>query len=230
MIYRSNLRAPDLRPHFRLCDPPRMIAGHDAPSDPDYESACLFVTDDEAALLYHIALRTQGTWLDIGARFGWSGAHIMAAGRPAVLFDPDQMIAARQDRLERNLDHWWDSVVAVAHKRSQVFRHAPYVGVHIDGCHDAPEPLNDAQWADELTRPHATAVIVLHDAMGKPVRDAAAWLMENGWRARFYWTPNGVICAWRGNFKPPDHVRDQAIDWRPHEAAVSADIDLWRCE
>lgn len=227
MIYRSNLTAPEIRKHFRLCDPPRMIAGHDAPSDPDYDSSCLFMTDDEATILHSVASRQKpgAQWVDIGSRFGWSAAHVAAAGHYVTLVDPHFKFEAYQHRMETNLGHCWSHVEEVWHEPWRDVEdclHQEFDGFVIDGCHDAPEPLRDAQGCARLAAD--TAVILLHDAMGKPVRDAAAWLMDNGWKGRFYWTPNGIAVCWRGNFTPPDHVRDPAIDWAPHERVVYADI------
>ena len=73
-IYRSNLTAPDLSPYFSLCPQVRQIMGHDAPSDPDFDPDCTYLTHDEAAILYSIAKAWPGSWVDIGARLGWTGA------------------------------------------------------------------------------------------------------------------------------------------------------------
>jgi len=66
-------------------------------------------------------------------------------------------------------------------------------------------------------------VIMLHDLWGKPIRDAADWLVSQGWQRKVYFTPNGVACVWRGlpDFEAPDHVRDPAIDWRGIERMLA---------
>jgi hypothetical protein len=74
----DNLTAPDLSSHFRLRNPPMQHCGHDEPSDPDFLPNCGFWTHDEAALLYTIANSVpRGTWVDIGARLGWTAAHVL---------------------------------------------------------------------------------------------------------------------------------------------------------
>src|SRR5712664_503966 len=88
MIYRSNLTAPDLAPHFKLADQVVQHMGHDCPSDPDFEPACTFLTHDEAAILYRIAKAWPKRWADIGARLGWTAAHLIAGGASVCAIDP----------------------------------------------------------------------------------------------------------------------------------------------
>lgn len=225
MIYRSNLTAPDLSAHFRLRHPPLQIAGHDIPSDPDFEPDCGFWSHDEAAILYNCACRMKGSmWVDIGARLGWTGAHIVDAGHTAILVDPQYCVTEFERRCYQNIESWSIRIWLDGRFSEEFLREDEdvYRGFVIDGCHDAPEPLKDAQGCARLAAD--TAVILLHDALGKPVRDAARWLMDNGWKARMFWTPNGVIACWRGDFTPPDHVRDPAIDWMGHERLVYSEI------
>jgi len=57
--------------------------------------------------------------------------------------------------------------------------------------------------------------------------------MDQGWRCRMYWTPNGVACCWRGHegWMPPDHVSDPKMDFAPHKALMVDMQDYWeRCE
>ncbi len=249
-IYRSNLTAPDLTPYFKLRKPPMLtLGGHDSPSDPDFGPRCGYWTHDEAAILFCVAKSVpRGVWVDIGARFGWTGAHIAAAGQKVVLVDPDQKFQVFQDRVEYNLSHCWGQINAVSHSTAAEFfvnvQTAPFSGFVIDGCHDSPDPLNDAMGAHAHAKPDC--IIMLHDFQGWPVRDAVRWLMDNGWRCRVYWTPNQVACCWRGHGKrtekqhgayttwgwlPPDHVPDPAIDWRPIKAEMRDFQDYWsRCE
>ncbi len=227
--YVSNLTAPDLRKHFKLCDPPMRIGNEDMPSDPDYESACLYWGWDEAAILYNCAVRIQKhRWLDIGARFGWTAAHLMAAGHSVAMVDPHFQLEARLLRMMENVKHaegYWRAYGDTGQDVIDQYQvnGCKFDGFVIDGNHDAPEPLLDAQGCARIAA--ATAVIMLHDAYGDPTREAAKWLMSSGWKARFYWTPNGVIACWRGEgFAPPDHVRDPAIDWTGFEKLVYEDI------
>lgn len=219
MIYRSNLIAPDLTPHFKLLSKPRGHSfGHDCPSDPDFDPDCTYWTHDEAAILYRVAKSVGGDWLDIGCRFGWTSAHLMDAGAGVVCLDPELKYQAQFQRFEDNLGGHWRDVLNVEHYTSAAYFQRPasirFVGFVIDGCHDAPEPLNDAMGCVKLAKPNC--VIMFHDFYGQPVQDAVTWLMrEQGFHCRIYWTPNGVACCWREQgvpfFLPPDHVPDPAI-------------------
>ena len=92
MIYRSNLTAPDLQPHFRhaVCRVMGHSQSHDVLSDFSDKTdndpvcgpfkSCGALTHDEAAILYNIARQVGGTWLDIGGLTGWSACHMAAAG------------------------------------------------------------------------------------------------------------------------------------------------------
>src|SRR5882757_4294806 len=104
MIYRSNLTFPDLSPHFKLKSPALTTMGHDMPSDPDYEPGCGFLTHDEAAILYSIVKAWPYRWVDIGARFGWSTAHIATAKPMGVIpVDPALAMQGPSARFEANM-------------------------------------------------------------------------------------------------------------------------------
>lgn len=239
MIYRSNLTAPDLSPHFKLRTPPKQIMGHDAPSDPDFEPECTYWTHDEAAILYNVAGLVKGSWLDIGSRFGWTAKHInWITNGPVICIDPTYDDEDRLQRFCSNtgwnaewcfagiFDEW---LVATGHGRlphqSRLFS-----GCVIDGNHDAPWPESDAVRCHLNTRVNG-AVILFHDFWGKPIREGVKLLMNAGYNCRVYYTPNGVACCWRGlpDFHPPDHVRDPNIDWRRIESMIAADFPMERC-
>lgn len=174
-IYRSNLIAPDLAPHFKLKVPANQMMGHDAPSDPDFLPECGFLTHDEAAILHNVAVAWPKRWVDIGARLGWTAAHIAAAGALVMPVDPELRIAAFSERFEQNLMHCWDGVSEVSASTSEDHFSAPSDSPRsvcdaamIDGCHDSPEPTLDAMRAIKA----GASVLVWHDFQGKPVRDA----------------------------------------------------------
>lgn len=230
-IYRSNLTAPDLAPYFKLRVPPLQIMGHDMPSDPDFDPNCGYLTHDEAAILYRVAKAWPGRWADIGARLGWTAAHIAAAGATVVPIDPELAFDGFSRRFEDNVSHCWTSIAWVEHLTSEKVFRLPgvrFVAAMIDGDHDAPQPSFDAARAIQA----GAQVLVFHDFAGRPIRDAVGGVLDLGtWKARVYWTPNMMAVAWRDDcgFVPPDHVRDPAIDWRGMERMVSADFALWRC-
>jgi len=247
MRYQSNLRAPDIAPYFRLLNPPKQMAGHDAPSDPDYLPDCTFLTHDEAAILYHIAKRWPGHWADIGARFGWTATHIAATNCCTVdAVDPDLRFVPLEDRFLANTNPYnYDMSLFSATSeeyfaapeasfgwfdQSVWFRLEPIVGAMIDGCHDSPEPTLDAKRAIYA----GAQVLVWHDFQGRPVRDAVNEMLSDPylkWNVRVYWTPNMMAVAWCADcgFVPPDHVRDQAINWEPRRAEMAEDFDFGLC-
>lgn len=216
MIYRSNIEAPDLQPHFAattICKPRDWSMGHDVLSDAVYGPDCGFMTHDEAAILYECSRRIGGRWVDIGSRMMWSTAHIAAAGVEVCAVDP----AYCDDRFRERT-----GILAANPGKIRVFPLASIdffaealidevSGVCIDGNHDDPEPLNDARRALGVLAD--TGVIVLHDFWGQPIRDAARYLMDEGLKCVVYNTPNGMAVCWRGEFVPPSHVPDPSIDW-----------------
>lgn len=227
MRYQSNLKAPDLRSHFKLLRPPKQICGHDAPSDPDFEPNCTFWTDDEAAILYNVAAAHTGEWVDIGARLGWTAAHLAKAGNDVFAVDPELGVCAFRQRFTENL-YGVSNVNPVGLESYSFFkfRAGYYDGFVIDGNHDSPEPLNDAR----MCHFHAKddAVILFHDFWGKPIRDGVNWLIDQGWKCRTYGTPNGVACCWRGDFTPPCHQPDPKINWNSFIKVAMADFDFER--
>lgn len=242
MRYQSNLIAPDLAPYFRLLDPPMQHMGHDVPSDPDFLPECGFMTADEAAILYHCAKAWPFQWADIGARFGWSSAHLALASRSVCAIDPELADISARLRFCSNT-----SVIALSgfpvsynpvtscewFEGPGMSRNMRIKAACIDGNHDAPEPYLDAARAIRA----GASVVVWHDFQGKPVRDAVAAILDGlpdehpgAWKARVYWTPNGMAVAWRDGcgFVPPDHVPDPAIFWPGIMARYAVDFDFSR--
>ncbi len=229
MRYKSNLECPDLASDFKLKDPPLQIMNHDMPSDPDYDPNCGFLTHDEAALLYHCAKAWPYRWADIGARFGWSTAHI-AAAEPLGIYsiDPILQFQAQSARFDDNAAFWWGELIEVCAVTSKkYFSEQRYIqAAMIDGDHDEPQPELDAKRAIIA----GASVLVWHDFQGKPIRDAVQSVMKQTWQARVYSTPNGMAVAWRNGcgFIPPEHTPDPAIDWKQVRAGMK-DFDFTLC-
>jgi len=253
MIYKSNLSAPDLRPYFKLLDPPKQHCGYDAPSDPEFDPNCTYWTVDECAILCTIAgsLPLHSEWVDIGCRLGWTAKHINWMTNGIVwCVDPELKQPEFRKRFLENVGPEWNIWIhACTASRFFEFDTNKYDGFVIDGCHDSPEPLNDAMGAHAHAKPDC--IIMFHDFLGPAIRDGVRWLMDNGWRCRVYWTPNGVACCWRGHdvatlrmndpmplveqaergWFPPNHTPDPAMDFAPHKAAMVDFQDYWsRCE
>lgn len=104
-------------------------------------------------------------------------------------------------------------------------RWSTYKGFCVDGDHEPGMPLRDVVNAVGHLEP--TGVILLHDFIGLPVRDAVTWLMNiAGFKVRVYRTPHMVAVAWRGDFVPPDHVSDPRL---PDLFARCPEFDFSRC-
>lgn len=227
MIYHSNLTCPDLQPFFEHveCRPMPHSRGHSVLSDWSDKSddderfaiyrRCGFWTHDEAAILYNCVKQVGGRWIDIGSHTGWTTSHIAEAGASSVIA-VDHLYPPRCAHSEY-IDRFWLNVRSVGCQgrvsafgglSSEFFDQYSSTanGVVIDGDHDAPRPLEDAQNADRVIG--ESGVILLHDHKGKPVRDASAWLVENGWQRKVYHTPHVVAVCWKGDFVPPEHTPD----------------------
>jgi hypothetical protein len=89
-------------------------------------------------------------------------------------------------------------------------------GAVVDGDHCSPHPCRDAVNAE--THLMDTGVIIFHDFIGRPVQEGVEYLMGEGFNCRVYWTPHMVACCWRGDFTPPDYVRDPQINWEAWRA------------
>jgi len=167
MIYQSNLRAPDLRPYFKLLDPPMQHCGYDAPSDPDFDPRCTYWTMDEAAILYTVAKSVPaGTWVDIGARLGWTAAHLAEAKHEVRAIDPEFKVWEFFERAVDNTVKWADRISWISDSSVRILElvDEEFNGFVIDGNHDSPEPLNDAKGALAHAKPDC--IIMFHDTLG----------------------------------------------------------------
>ena len=222
MIYRSNLTAPDLAPHFKhlVSRPMGHSFGHDVPSDWGDKAdddpvfglykKCGFWTHDEAAILYNVA-RGRGEALDIGAHTGWTSQHMAQGGKVVVAIDPMYQV---KEFVRRAMDNAILQVAMTGRTSRQYFEDTKLAPprfnlICIDGDHSEGEPLRDAMRAEEHLLPDG--VIIFHDGVGRPVQEAVQYLMARGFKCRAYFTPHLVFCCWRGDFVPPDHVPDQKV-------------------
>jgi len=244
MIYRSNIRCPDLTPMFKHLESSPMphSFGHDVPrdwadkreDDPVFGlyKKCGFWTHDEAAILYETASRLRGRWVDIGAHTGWTAAHVAQAGCAVTVVDP--LLAAKEFR-ERFWANVKDPDVLLrlwALRSAEVLAGNsclawPIDGFVIDGDHEPGEPQLDAEGSvAHLVEP---GVIIFHDFIGKPVREAVQYLIRERFHCRVYWTPHVVALCWKGDFKAPEHLPDPRImQMRLWERMP--DFDFSRCE
>jgi hypothetical protein len=224
MNYRSNLEAPDLRPYFKHTNERVMpySMGHDvlsdfadkADDDPVFgvHKRCGFWTLDEAAILYNCAKQIGPRWLDIGSHTGWTARYICSADNYCHAIDPMYTNAEFKVRAMQNQEYFHD-IGYMPETSNEFFARIPptllYDGVVIDGNHDSPFPLHDAQNSAKHLKEHG--IILLHDYRGEPIKEAYRWLLNNGFQGKTYRTPNGVAVCWRGEFTPPEHVHDPGI-------------------
>lgn len=227
MNYRSNLEAPDLREYFKYrherVEPNSQ--GHtvisdfaDKPEDDPVfgvHKRCWFWTLDEAAILYNCAKQFGGQGsvaVDIGSHTGWTSGHLAQSMLSAV-FCVDPMYSNSEFSFRRycNLGQIVGAYYPRAVTASQFFRigHGPFDVVVIDGNHDAPFPLEDAQNSAKHLKERG--IILLHDYRGEPIKEAYRWLLAHGFQGKTYTTPNGAAVCWRGEFTPPDHIHDPKL-------------------
>lgn len=246
MIYRSFASAPELTGNFKhtVCRPMAHSMGHDVLSDFADRPAddpifglyknCGFATHDEAAILWSCALRTNPElqWLEIGSHTGWSTSHIAAAVRRVLAVDNMLPVYEFEKRFMENTEPFRCRITPMAMRADEFFdREFPpnfkIGGAFIDGDHDKPHPFLDALESAKLAGPDAC--IIFHDSWGGPVRQGVLALMDDGWKCRWYNTPHGLACCFRGAFVPPAHVPDPAINWTLVRECHAAGFPFGRC-
>lgn len=240
MNFHSNLSAPDLTNHFRNLHkrPMAHSQGHDVFSDfadrPVNDPVfglyknCGFWTTDEAAILYHCVRRCPGEWLDLGCHTGWTAGHQAEAGAHVIAVDNMLCVDDFKQRFMENTVRW-KTIAHFCGTTNEYFdiTNSKFDGVVVDADHGEPNPVSDAMNAAD--RLNDTGVILLHDFIGKPVWLAAVALMDRGFKCKVYWTPHMVACCYRGNFTPPEHQRDTAVDWSNVQGLMRG-FPFERCE
>lgn len=170
--------------------------------DRELSPGCGFLSLRESEIMFAEAGRVGGTWVEIGSHVGWSAAVIASAGCEIMTVDPEHVSGSPIfNRLTGNLNRAHVNFRCGFIGTSAEFFAYPntkcgeYAGFLIDGCHDAPVPLEDAQGAAKFLAPHGS--IVLHDYRGQPVKDAVEWLRGNGFSVETHDTINGLAVCWR---------------------------------
>jgi predicted O-methyltransferase YrrM len=193
-------QASDLLKYFPDAKEIRRIAGDVVYGDKDNFPGCGFMSMAESEILLATSIKHRGQWLEIGSHVGWSAAVIAYADNPVAAVDPEYAKSAKSTvraRALANLDRaGLLPLVDLIGKKSKPFYQSNkerFTGILIDGCHDHPEPLNDAIGAAKTLTPHG--VIVLHDAKGQPIKDAIDYLAANGFTVTIHDTINGLaVC------------------------------------
>lgn len=179
-----------------------------------------FVSRDEAHILYNTALKLQGkNALEIGCWLGWSTAHLAAGGVILDVVDPilenplayesvNQSLCSAGVRSNVNLYPGYSpgKVEEIAQQEDR-----RWSLIFIDGNHDSPAPLQDAQVAERYAA--EDALILFHDLASPDVAEGLNYLRDRGWNTMIYQTMQIMGVAWRGNVKSVEHIPDPAVNW-----------------
>jgi hypothetical protein len=178
---------------------------------------------DEATVLHNNALTMRGKrGLEVGCHYGWSTAHLVAAGLKLDVIDPglgypDQMrdVADSLSRVpgpgRAKLWAGFSPSITPAVRSTQV---RPWSFAFIDGFHEGRAPLDDAEAA--APRMAADALVVFHDLISPHVAAGLGHFADSGWNVGLYNTMQIMGIAWRGAARPVAHVEDR--DMPPIEA------------
>ncbi len=182
-----------------------------------------FLSRDEAHILYNNALQFRGKpALEVGCWMGWSAVHLALAGVHLDIIDPilensearhsveSSLEAARQEFPE------FGSYVLYPGYSPQKVEELAQTGkrwslIFIDGNHDRPAPLQDAQTCAKYAA--RDAMILFHDLASPEVTEGLDFLRCTGWNVMVYQTMQVMGVAWRGNVQPVRHVPDPAVNW-----------------
>ncbi len=167
--------------------------------DRELYTNCGFMSLEESEILSGL-VKPGSAWLEIGSHVGWSTVVLSSAGAEVMAVDPEFGPTAKSGVLSRakaNIKRSNPKRVMTLKGMASIQYFAgcrqKFDGILIDGCHDAPVPLDDAKGADRCLKPGG--VIVLHDYKGQPVKDAGEWLASQGFTVESHDTINGLaVC------------------------------------
>ncbi len=171
---------------------------------------------DEATLLHNNALTMAGRrGLEIGCHYGWSTAHLIAAGLDLDVIDPglgypDQGgdVAASLARVGgRARAHLWAGFSPSIVPAVRATQAAPWAFAFIDGYHEGRAPLDDAEATIGLMG--EDALVMFHDLISPHVAAGLGHFADAGWNVGLYNTMQIMGIAWRGHARPVAHVADK---------------------
>jgi glycosyltransferase involved in cell wall biosynthesis/predicted O-methyltransferase YrrM len=180
-----------------------------------------FLNRDEAHILYNTALKFKGqAALEIGCWLGWSACHLALAGVILDVIDPVLEKSEFNESIVYSLRRAGvlDQVHLISgYSPEQVYRlvdqtQRKWPLIFIDGNHDAPGPLEDAQVCEQFAA--EDALILFHDLTSPDVAQGLTYLKQQGWQTKIYQTMQIMGVAWRGNVEPVDHQPDPRVFWQ----------------
>lgn len=182
---------------------------------------------EEAVMLHALAAPFRGRrGLEIGSHYGWTAAHLLAAGLELDCIDPEFSREVRRQAVAQALDavpgggryRLWGGLSPQILQEVRSSRPEPWSFAFIDGNHDGDAPAADARGVI----PHLAedAVVVFHDLMSPHVERGLAACAEAGFNVRLINTMQILGVAWRGHVRLPDHVSDANVPaiWASHLA------------
>ncbi len=184
------------------------------------------ISTEEAAVLHAAATTRPGrVGIEIGSHFGWSTAHIAAAGIQLDAVDPAFGDPNRMRQVSENLDEWittgsvrlWPGFSPGILDAVAATRDVPYGFAFVDGLHSEEGPSHDVIGLE----PHLAddALVLFHDLTFPDVASAVRLLKSRGWNIRLYNTMQVMAAAWRAGTPPPLYRGDTA-----HPHGLPADL------
>lgn len=170
---------------------------------------------EEAVCLYSLARQFSGKrGLEIGSHFGWTGAHLLAAGLNMDFIDPEFSKSIRAQAVESAFNVLPNSPVyrlwagsspqIVAEVRAA--KPDPWSFAFIDGNHDGDAPETDAKTVSQFLADDA--IVVFHDLTSPFVERGLAFFRNNGFSVRLFNTMQILGVAWRGKVEILQHIAD----------------------
>lgn len=173
---------------------------------------------EEAACLFEFARQFAGKrGLEIGTHYGWTAAHLLAAGLNLDCVDPEflreirvRQVAEALDQVpERGQYRLWAGRSPDILEEVRASQPDPWSFAFIDGSHDGTGPADDARGVLPFLAPDA--VVVFHDLTSPHVEAGLAVFREAGFATRILNTMQILGVAWRGEVKIFDHLQDENI-------------------
>ena len=170
---------------------------------------------DEATVLHNNALPFAGRpALEVGCHYGWSTAHLVAAGLQLDVLDPGLGYADQMRDVAQSLAaaggpgraHLWAGFSPSLVPALRAHAGAPWSFAFIDGYHEGRAPLDDAEAVEPLMA--GDALVMFHDLISPHVAAGLGHFARRGWNVALYNTMQIMGVAWRGAARPVAHVAD----------------------